>query len=110
MLFPFYHLLTFTFALSFQPTATAALNSDMIAARIAENTLQRSQVKANTEKSQILDDEMFALYLQNEEFLNDLREDEDFMRTLERGKRLDLGMRYNALGIRINKLVSGNYV
>jgi len=59
----------------------------MIAARIAENSRQRSEVQANTDKAQMLDDEMFALYLQNEEFLNDLREDEDFMRTLERGKR-----------------------
>ena len=58
----------------------------MIAARIAENSRQRSEVKGNTDKAQMLDDEMFALYLQNEEFLNDLRQDEDFMRTLERGE------------------------
>ena len=44
-----------------------------------------SQRKANTDKAQILDDEMFTLYLQNKEFLNDLREYEDLMRTLEKG-------------------------
>ena len=56
-----------------------------VAFRKNEDSSQRSEVKANTDKAQILDDEMFTLYLQNKEFLNDLREYEDLMRTQERG-------------------------
>ena len=58
----------------------------MLAQKLAENTRQRSLVKGDSDTAQFLEDEMLALYLQNEEFLNDLRTNEDFMMTLERGE------------------------
>lgn len=50
-----------------------------------ENQRQRQMVFSNDdpELSQYLEDERIAIFLQNEEFVNELRRNKDFMSTLE---------------------------
>lgn len=52
-----------------------------------ENERRRKRTSANIdpELAQYLEDEQLALALQNSEFLQDLRGNEDFMKTLQRG-------------------------
>ena len=57
---------------------------------MADNQQQRDELQsamglADPERAQYLEDERLALCLQNEEFLRELRGDEDFMKTLQRG-------------------------
>ena len=54
-----------------------------------ENERRRRQasVDLDPELSQYLEDERLALILQNSEFLQELRDDETFMKTLERGEK-----------------------
>lgn len=60
----------------------------MIQKRMRENERRRRQasIDLDPELAQYLEDERLALILQNSEFLQELRGDEDFMRTLERGE------------------------
>ena len=54
-------------------------------------------MNADPEMSQYLEDERLAIMLQNSEFLQELRGNEEFMQTLERGKgefQLILGLKY----------------
>ena len=55
--------------------------------KMAENERRLQEVDVNNDPDvlQMLKDERLALILQNEEFLNELRNDKDFMKVLERG-------------------------
>jgi hypothetical protein len=67
---------------------TQDISSDFIQRRMRENERRRRQasVDLDPELAQYLEDERLALILQNSEFLQELRDDETFMRTLERGE------------------------
>ena len=73
-----------------QRSASEQLGSDVLQQRMAQNQQQRDQLQstvgqADPERAQYLEDERLAICLQNEEFLRELRDDEDFIKTLERG-------------------------
>jgi len=59
----------------------------MLQERIKENERRRKKTSAeiDPELTQYLEDEQLALALQNSEFLQDLRGNDEFMRTLQRG-------------------------
>lgn len=67
--------------------ASEDLSSEFIQRRIKENERRRRLASADLdpELAQYLEDERLALILQNSEFLRELRDDEDFMQTLEKG-------------------------
>ena len=69
---------------------TQDISTDFIQRRMRENERRRRQasVDLDPELSQYLEDERLALILQNSEFLQELRDDETFMKTLERGEKL----------------------
>ena len=69
---------------------TQDISTDFIQRRMRENERRRRQasVDLDPELSQYLEDERLALILQNSEFLQELRDDETFMKTLERGKKI----------------------
>ena len=64
------------------------ISSNLIKRKIAENERARamSTDTMTPEQAQVLEDERLALLSQNEEFLQVLLRDDDFMKTLERGK------------------------
>ena len=51
-----------------------------------ERRRKRTSIGMDPELTQYLEDERLAIMLQNSEFLQELRGNEDFMQTLERGK------------------------
>ncbi|CAH1801840.1 unnamed protein product [Owenia fusiformis] len=63
--------------------SSSDLNRKIIQAKIAENERMRATTNIDPEYAKFLDDERFALLMQNEEFLAELRQDQDFMKTLE---------------------------
>ena len=71
---------------------TSDISSDFIQRRMRENERRRRQasVDLDPDLAQYLEDERLALILQNSEFLQELRDDETFMRTLERGENVCL--------------------
>lgn len=50
-----------------------------------EKRRRRISLEMDPELSQYLEDERLAILLQNSEFLEELRRNEDFMKTLEKG-------------------------
>ncbi|XP_025088955.1 uncharacterized protein LOC112561031 isoform X2 [Pomacea canaliculata] len=74
---------------SFQRIASEDLSSEFIQRRIKENERRRRLASADLdpELAQYLEDERLALILQNSEFLRELRDDEDFMQTLEKDRQ-----------------------
>ena len=82
------------------------MSSSMLQRRLAENDLERSCARDSSERLQYLEDERLALMLQNAEFLEELRMDEDFMKMLERGKYTT----QNLLGITILELYFSAWV
>lgn len=72
-----------------QRIITQDISSDLIQMRMRENERRRRQasVDLDPELAQYLEDERLALILQNSEFLQELRDDEDFMQTLERDRQ-----------------------
>jgi hypothetical protein len=62
----------------------------MLQERMKENERQRQRTSADIdpEMARYLEDERLALALQNSEFLQELRSNDDFMKTLEKGKVL----------------------
>ena len=70
---------------------TQDISTDYIQRRMRENERRRRQASfdLDPELSQYLEDERLALILQNSEFLQELRDDETFMKTLERGQWRD---------------------
>ena len=52
-----------------------------------ERRRKRTSIDMDPEMSRYLEDERLAIMLQNSEFLQELRGNEDFMQTLERGKQ-----------------------
>ena len=64
------------------------LSSSMLQRRLVENDVERSCARDSSERLQYLEDERLALMLQNAEFLEELRMDEDFMKMLEKGDAL----------------------
>uniref|UniRef100_T1IM07 CUE domain-containing protein n=1 Tax=Strigamia maritima TaxID=126957 RepID=T1IM07_STRMM len=66
---------------------TAVLSSEIIQRKIEENARQQRRLSAgdcDPELARYLEDERVALLLQNEEFVQELRRNKDFMSTLER--------------------------
>ncbi|RWS30150.1 CUE domain-containing protein 1-like protein [Leptotrombidium deliense] len=63
----------------------SVLSSKMLQQKMEENERQRqmSQGSIDPEVAQFLEDERFAILLQNEEFVQELRRNKDFMSTLE---------------------------
>lgn len=63
-------------------------SQDMLDEKMKENERQRKNavMNADPEMSQYLEDERLAIMLQNSEFLEELRSNEDFMKTLERDR------------------------
>ncbi|XP_071111074.1 CUE domain-containing protein 1-like [Haliotis cracherodii] len=63
-------------------------SSDMLQERIKENERRRRMASSDLdpELAQYLEDERLALMFQNSEFLQELRDNEDFMNTLERDR------------------------
>lgn len=59
----------------------------MLKRKMKENERRRRTISHDfdPETSQFLEDERLAIMLQNSEFLQELRGNEDFMKTLERG-------------------------
>ena len=59
----------------------------MLQERMKENERQRQRTSADIdpEMARYLEDERLALALQNSEFLQELRSNDDFMKTLEKG-------------------------
>ncbi|RWS08739.1 CUE domain-containing protein 1-like protein [Dinothrombium tinctorium] len=68
------------------------LSSAMLQQKLEENERQRQA--SNPEVAQFLEDERFAIFLQNEEFVQELRRNKDFMSTLE----LDSGKQNSGTG------------
>lgn len=65
---------------------SAVLCSRVIQQKILENRRQRKLGNCDDpELTRYLEDERIALFLQNEEFMNELRSNKDFLTTLERG-------------------------
>lgn len=62
-------------------------SQDMLDEKLKENERRRRKAVKNVdlEMSQYLEDERLAIALQNSEFLQELRGNEDFMKTLEKG-------------------------
>ena len=62
-------------------------SQDMLDEKMKENERRRRKAVKNVdpEMSQYLEDERLAIMLQNSEFLQELRGNEDFMKTLEKG-------------------------
>ncbi|KAK7087903.1 CUE domain-containing protein 1-like [Littorina saxatilis] len=73
-----------------QRIITQDISTDFIQRRMRENERRRRQasVDLDPELSQYLEDERLALMLQNSEFLQELRHDETFMKTLERDRQV----------------------
>ncbi|XP_069135338.1 CUE domain-containing protein 1-like [Argopecten irradians] len=63
-------------------------SQDMLDEKMKENERRRKRavMNADPEMSQYLEDERLAIMLQNSEFLDELRSNEDFMKTLERDR------------------------
>ncbi|XP_033748103.1 uncharacterized protein LOC117333084 isoform X2 [Pecten maximus] len=63
-------------------------SQDMLDEKMKENERRRKRavMNADPEMSQYLEDERLAIMLQNSEFLQELRSNEDFMKTLERDR------------------------
>lgn len=61
----------------------------MLDKKMKENERRRrtAVMNADPEMSQYLEDERLAIMLQNSEFLQELRGNEEFMQTLEKGTR-----------------------
>ena len=64
----------------------------MLDERLKENERRRKRtsMEVDPELTQYLEDERLAIALQNSEFLQELRGNEDFMKTLKRGTCLSL--------------------
>lgn len=56
-----------------------------------ERNRQITSLNVDPELAQFLEDERFAILLQNEEFVRELRLNHDFMSTLESDNQLTLG-------------------
>lgn len=68
-------------------TEEALLNSSQLQDKLVQNERERSTIgDGDSKKAQFLADERLALMLQNEEFLSILRDDDDFMKTLQRDR------------------------
>ncbi|XP_053376429.1 uncharacterized protein LOC128547506 [Mercenaria mercenaria] len=67
---------------------THDFSKDMLQERMKENERRRKRTSADIdpELARYLEDERLALALQNSEFLQELRSNDDFMKTLEKGK------------------------
>ncbi|XP_076435114.1 uncharacterized protein LOC143274972 isoform X2 [Babylonia areolata] len=72
-----------------QRIITQDISTDYIQRRMRENERRRRQASMDLdpELAQYLEDERLALILQNSEFLQELRDDETFMKTLERDRQ-----------------------
>ena len=72
-----------------QVLETHDFSTGMLQEKMKENERRRKRtsVDMDPELSQYLEDERLAIMLQNSEFLQELRGNEDFMQTLERGKQ-----------------------
>lgn len=67
---------------------TMMLSQQMLQARYAENQRVRGVLgdsAADPDLDQFLEDERIALFLQNEEFMAELRWNKDFIHVLEKG-------------------------
>ena len=65
--------------------STSPLSSALLQQRMQENERQRSQLSSNlndVETAQFLEDERIAIFLQNEEFVAELRRNKEFMSAL----------------------------
>ena len=73
----------------FQIISSHEFSQGMLDEKMKENERRRKKAVMNVdpEMSQYLEDERLAIMLQNSEFLQELRGNEDFMKTLEKGKR-----------------------
>jgi hypothetical protein len=71
----------------FQIISSHEFSQDMLDEKLKENERRRRKAVKNVdlEMSQYLEDERLAIALQNSEFLQELRGNEDFMKTLEKG-------------------------
>jgi len=58
--------------------------------RLPQQTSDDNIDSAYSQESSMLEDERIAMFLQNEEFMAELRWNEDFMSTLEHGKQLKI--------------------
>ncbi|GIY73439.1 CUE domain-containing protein 1 [Caerostris darwini] len=65
------------------PKKVTILSSTILQQRIEENERKRT-VSTDPELSQYLEDERIALFLQNEEFVQELKDNKEFLSTLER--------------------------
>lgn len=64
------------------------LSPQRLSQRLNENALAREAVgESDAELAQYLKDERIALFLQNDEFINELRTNREFMTALQEGKR-----------------------
>lgn len=72
---------------SLQIISSHEFSQDMLDEKLKENERRRRKAVKNVdlEMSQYLEDERLAIALQNSEFLQELRGNEDFMKTLEKG-------------------------
>jgi len=63
------------------------LSQQLLQQRFAENQQRRGALDSlgDPELDRYLEDERIALFLQNEEFMNELRWNKDFLSTLEKG-------------------------
>ncbi|KAL5015840.1 hypothetical protein ScPMuIL_005429 [Solemya velum] len=68
--------------------STRELSSDLLHKKMKENEKRRRRIslEMDPELSQYLEDERLAILLQNSEFLEELRRNEDFMKTLEKDR------------------------
>lgn len=74
---------------SSRPPAT--LSHEAIRERMTENTKKLGELscqEGGAEANQMLEDERFALMLQNEEFMTELRGNHEFLSTLEQDHRV----------------------
>ena len=71
-----------------QVLETHDFSTGMLQEKMKENERRRKRtsIGMDPELTQYLEDERLAIMLQNSEFLQELRGNEDFMQTLERGK------------------------
>lgn len=76
-------------------------SQDMLDEKMKENERRRRKAVMDVDPgmSQYLEDERLAIMLQNSDFMEELRANEDFMKTLERGTNYchDCNLNFNNL-------------
>lgn len=66
----------------------SVLSPQRLSERLSENALARQAVgESDVELAQYLKDERIALFLQNDEFISELRSNQEFMSALQRGEK-----------------------